>query len=845
MNQKSEPVLKPFDAGIDLGTTLSGIARLRTSIELGRYEGEANFLLPTAVMIPKQEKGETKIGTKVLDGHQLNPDGFAWRWKPLTGLAYDEKKAKDMLATKKYSEMEVKKAEDARGIVFILNNRPYYAMDLSRIFLQKFKKDMEGKWGPLDSVVISVPAYFNLAQKTCTDKAAQEAGFKRVELVEEPVAAAIYQFWEMKRHEVSDATILVYDFGGGTFDASIVFGQWIRNKEGELIPRFTVLRNKGDMILGGDDIDQELYNRCFENIERAYGKQIAQQLDMSQEGMCKQLRFVIRRACEVCKQELSDSETSVIDIDQDIRLEMGTKKIKINLRVNREDFNSMINPYVEKTHDIITGLLEESPMDESQIQYVFPVGGSTIIPLVRERLTDRFGEKVIFPEKPQECVLRGAALFAAHPEWLEGAPTTHHTGIEVARGVLEPIIEAGTLMIGGKAVNKRTFYTIVDNADEIATWVWQWEANADPTPGKHNSKVAYFYMPIPLGLPKGTEVNIEIGVDREGKLAYGRSWIGQEEKSTECITPIPQKTEETLLSEKLPNWEKQFWKACERWQLNSSETRDLIEGTKKELVVLKKHLAGGKGDVFEKVELFLQQNQDIPNRIENCPFALAALAEQRGKISVLQNPQLRFDVDQLQRAMEDVKHQMATNNISPRQITINGEVWKGNLQVIGLSDFPTLTRPLNDMVGLSYKILFGDGGGGAVWEYVMGSLARIIEDSCDRLKDDMRKPPEFEQEEQNVATTCQNQDPDAIKVLHEFVQKWINWVCEAWITNGVICKNPGIRANLKTTYAMNIENRCPSSDREMLTFVTGAVGRFCDEAWGKYCDIKPKPETRK
>ena len=304
-----------------------------------------------------------------------------------------------------------------------MNGKEHTPEQISAEILRQLKNDASIKLGgEVTHAVITVPAYFNEKQKAATRKAAELAGLKVQRLLAEPTAAAI-SYGADKMAADEDKIFLVYDFGGGTFDLSILVAS------GE---NFIESGTGGDRWLGGDDIDRLISEYVLSETEKANNVDIHKIIDELPERKKYAFQGEFKNEVESAKKALSQSESATISIFDQLEDEDGAP-IDIEVRLTREKFEDMIRPLVQRTLDLIDELLEKTAYPIDTIDNILLVGGSSCIPLVRKMLSDKYGnDKILSSEKPMLAIAEGAAILS------------HSLGTEVECLHCGKMIPAGT-----------------------------------------------------------------------------------------------------------------------------------------------------------------------------------------------------------------------------------------------------------------------------------------------------------------------------------------------------------------------------------------------------------------
>ena len=386
--------------GIDLGTSNSVITFKDTSVKVIRNK-ENEELTRSCIGLIKEEilVGKGAYGVLARD-----PINTILSVKRLMGGAIKDKMVQDMIDSPyyKYGITSLKGGTDD-AVAIILGGMQYTPEQLSAEILKKLKRDAEERLGDeVTHAVITVPAYFTDKQKNATRRAAAIAGLKVQKLLAEPTAAAIaYGVDNLKSGEAK--TVLIYDFGGGTFDLSIlniVDGQYMEAGTG------------GDRWLGGDDLDKALQTFILERISQDYNISNIYALI---ENLKKREKFKFeakfREEVENIKMQLSSSHTAQLIMDG-FEDENG-EWIEFDLTFTREEFEKLAKPFIEKSIELIEGLLKEVGYDISMIDNILLVGGTSCIPLVKQMLSEKYGnDKIKTSEKPMLVVAEGAGILA-------------------------------------------------------------------------------------------------------------------------------------------------------------------------------------------------------------------------------------------------------------------------------------------------------------------------------------------------------------------------------------------------------------------------------------------------
>lgn len=375
-----------IDYGIDLGTTNSAIARMENGESVIKQTKNLMDTLPSCVYFFKNKKGEHSIRVGVKAKNAIYSDAIMALSKdmPQPDYGYLEFK-REMGSDKKYSNANMAKSF-------------YTPEELSAEVLKELKSVINDE--TVESVVITVPAMFTANQKDATMRAARLAGFKQCELLQEPIAACMAYGLSSKQ---KDGHWLVFDFGGGTFDAALV-----RVEDGIL----NVYDTEGDNFLGGKNLDEEVVNKILlPKLEEDYDLTSYKQIAWKR----KALQDALKEFAEEMRIELSFAD-STSTYDKDLCLEQkddNGNDIEINITITRQELAEVISPLYQKAVDICKSLLNRNNLSGSDITSLILVGGPTCSPIIRDMLREQVSRNVDISINPMTAVARGAALYAS------------------------------------------------------------------------------------------------------------------------------------------------------------------------------------------------------------------------------------------------------------------------------------------------------------------------------------------------------------------------------------------------------------------------------------------------
>jgi molecular chaperone DnaK len=473
--------------GIDLGTTNS-VAAIMDGREPKVIVNEEGSLITPSV-VAWGEKGDVLVGQIAKRQAVTNPENTIFSAKRFIGRKFEE-------VAGEMKRVPYKLERAANGdCAFSVRGKPTSPQEVSAKVLLKLKKAAEDYLGEkVTEAVITVPAYFNDAQRQATKDAGRIAGLDVKRIVNEPTAAALAYGLDKKKDEI----IAVYDFGGGTFDISIL-------EVGDNIVQ--VISTNGDTHLGGDDIDEVIIDWIVAEFKKSSG------IDVGQDKLVLQR---LRESAEKAKIELSNVQETSINLPF---LTVGPGgPVHLDLRLSRSKLEQMIEPLVERTMEPVKKALADSKKTVAQIQEVVLVGGSTRIPMVKEAVKKFFGKNPHQGVNPDEVVAVGAAVQAGvlsgdvkDMVLLDVTPLS--LGIETMGGVMTVMIPRNTTLPTQK---KETFSTAADSQPSVEVHVLQGER----TEARYNRTLGRFsldgILPAPRGVPK---VELSFDIDANGILS--------------------------------------------------------------------------------------------------------------------------------------------------------------------------------------------------------------------------------------------------------------------------------------------------------------------------------------
>ena len=473
--------------GIDLGTTNSCVAVMEGNEPTVIINSEGSRTTPSVVGFTKD--GERKIGSPAKRQAVTNPHNTVYSIKRLMGTSYDD-------AQKDIARFPYKVVKGGNGVCKVdIDGKEYTPQEISAIILQKMKKTAEEYLGTeVTEAVITVPAYFNDAQRQATKEAGEIAGLKVRRIINEPTAAALAYGVDK---ENKDMKIVVFDCGGGTHDVSVLdFGGGV----------FEVKSTCGDTHLGGDDVDEILINYLADDFKSSNG------IDLRKDPMALQR---LKEAAEKAKIELSSNSATDINLPYITVVDGVPQHLTMNL--SRAKFDALIDDFTTKCMNVCKQAVKDAGLNVSEIDEIILVGGSTRIPKLQKAVEDYFGKPASKGVNPDEVVAIGAAIQGGvltgevkDVLLLDVIPLS--LGIETLGGVMTKLIDANTTI---PTTKEQVFSTAADNQPSVEIHVLQGERPM----AKDNKTIGRFNLdgipPAPRGIP---QISVKFDIDANGIL---------------------------------------------------------------------------------------------------------------------------------------------------------------------------------------------------------------------------------------------------------------------------------------------------------------------------------------
>ncbi|BBI92006.1 chaperone Hsp70, co-chaperone with DnaJ [Serratia symbiotica str. Tucson] len=479
--------------GIDLGTTNSCVAIMDGAKARVLENAEGDRTTPS--IIAYTQDGETLVGQPAKRQAVTNPQNTLFAIKRLIGRRFQDEEAQRDKGIMPYKIIEA----DNGDAWLEVKDQKMAPPQISAEVLKKMKKTAEDYLGePVTEAVITVPAYFNDAQRQATKDAGRIAGLEVKRIINEPTAAALAYGLDK---EVGNRTIAVYDLGGGTFDISIIE---IDDVDGE--KTFEVLATNGDTHLGGEDFDSRLINYLVEEFKKEQG------IDLRNDPLAMQR---LKEAAEKAKIELSSAQQTDVNLPYITADATGPKHM--NIKVTRAKLESLVEDLVARSIEPLKVALKDAGLSVSDIQDVILVGGQTRMPMVQKKVADFFGKEPRKDVNPDEAVAVGAAVQAGVlagdvKDVLLLDVTPLSLGIETMGSVMTPLITKNTTI---PAKHSQVFSTAEDNQSAVTIHVLQGERKR----ASDNKSLGQFNLDGIQAAPRGmAQIEVTFDIDADGIL---------------------------------------------------------------------------------------------------------------------------------------------------------------------------------------------------------------------------------------------------------------------------------------------------------------------------------------
>ncbi len=606
--------------GIDLGTTNSAMAVIEAGSPKIVENVEGQRTTPSVVALTKSN--ERVVGLLAKRQAITNPENTIYSVKRLIGRRFSDS---EVQRDKKLLSYQIKESNNG-GVEVKMGEKWYRPEEISAMILQKLKADAEQKLGEkIEEAIITVPAYFDDSQRQATKNAGEIAGLKVKRIINEPTAAALAYGFEKQK----EANIVVYDFGGGTLDVSV-----LDISENTIEVKSTY----GDTHLGGDDFDQKIINYLLEEFKKVEG------IDLEKDQLALQR---LKDAAEKAKHELSSVLETEINLPFITSSESGPKHFVIKL--TRAKLDELTKDLIDRSLEVTKEAIKIAGLEIKDIDDVILVGGQTRMPAIQEAVKNLFGKEPHKNINPDEVVAMGAAIQGGVMKGevkdillLDVTPLT--LSIETLGGVATPMIGKNTTIPTSKT---QTFSTAADNQTSVEIHVLQGERPM----AKDNKTLARFILdgipPAPRGIP---QIEVSFDIDANGILS-----VTAKDKATGKSQTVKIQASTGLSKEEIEKMKKE----AEEFKQKDQEKKELVEAknqAQNTIYLAEKFISENKNKIdqgeLKDIETNISDlknllsNKEDKNEIETKTKELSNLLQKIGQKMYQQNQASKNETEQ-------------------------------------------------------------------------------------------------------------------------------------------------------------------------------------------------------